>query len=155
MNEAIALISIITALFAVILGPLVSMWVAQKQARVSVLSTNRQAWINNLRDQVSEFISICALFHAGDWTNRADNEFDDKFERLVLVESKIILMLNPNEKDHNRLSDLLAQARMSLGSRAKDIENRRFKEWGSAYKEIVPLTQSILKSEWIRVKKTQ
>lgn len=155
MNETIALISAATALFAVLLGPLVSMWAAQKQARVSVLSTNRQAWINTLRDQVSEFISICALFHAGDWTSRAEKEFDEKFERLALVESKIILMLNPNEKDHIRLTELLAQARMTLGDRAKDIKNRRFKEWGSVYEKLVPLTQSILKREWNRVKKTQ
>ena len=145
MNETIALVATITALLAVLLGPLVSIWVAQKQARVSVLSTNRQAWINGLRDDISEFISICVLVHCGTWSDRGEKEFDDKFERLVLVESKIKLRLNPAEDDHNRLAYLLAQARHSLGNHANDRENRKFDQWTELYKQFVPLTQSILK----------
>jgi len=152
---AISLISAGTALGAVLLGPLVSIWVAQKQARVTVLSNNRQAWINTLRDQVSEFISICVLIHAGEWSQRQEKEFDEKFERLVLVESKINLLINPKEDDHRRLVELLADARRTLGNRAKERDNQKYDEWKTLYKQFVPLTQSILKREWERVKKTQ
>lgn len=58
MAQTVAIISAVTALFAVLLGPLVSIWAAQRQSRVAVLSANRQAWINALRDLISEYISI-------------------------------------------------------------------------------------------------
>jgi hypothetical protein len=44
--EALAILSAATALIAVVLGPLVSLWAARRQSRVTVLSANRQAWIN-------------------------------------------------------------------------------------------------------------
>jgi len=131
------------------------MWSVQKQANVTVLSSNRQAWINALRDQISEFISICALIHSGDWNAHEEREFDEKFERLVFVESKIKLLLNPDEADHNGLMNLLESARNTLGNSAADNENRRFEDWAKCYKAFVPLAQSVLKREWERVKKQQ
>ena len=60
-TETIAVISAVTALLAVLLSPLVSLWSAQRQSRVTVLSANRQAWINTLRDLIAEYISITGL----------------------------------------------------------------------------------------------
>ena len=131
------------------------MWSARKQANVSVLSNNRQAWINTLRDQIAEFISIGAQFHSGDWSARGREAFDDKFERLVFIESKIKLLLNPNEEDHTRLVSLLERARNTLGNHGADSEGRRFPEWAELYQEFVPLAQEILKREWERVKKQE
>lgn len=78
MAETVAIVSAVTALFAVALGPLVSMWAAQRQSRVTVLSANRQAWINTLRELIAEYISISGLVHAGDWSTRTEIEFDQK-----------------------------------------------------------------------------
>jgi hypothetical protein len=155
MAETIALIAAATALCSVLLGPLVSMWVVQKQARVSVLSGNRQAWINTLRDQVSEFLAILAVAHAGEWSSRTEKEYDEELKRLVLVGSKIKLMLNPKEEDHERLSDLLTEAFHTLGGRANTTEGKDAKRGAQLTGEIVPLAQSILKREWVRVKLTE
>ncbi len=151
MNEALALISAITALCAVVLGPLVSLWAAQRQSRVAVLSANRQAWINALRDLIAECMSTSGLIHLADWSNRSQAEFEAKMERLTFLISKIRLMLNPKEEDHQRLVELLSTLLKSLGGRmAGDPKDA---EAGSkAIKELVPLSQAILKREWERVK---
>jgi hypothetical protein len=47
-----ALISSLTALAAVVFAPIVSIYVAKRQIRASVVSVNRQAWINRLRDEL-------------------------------------------------------------------------------------------------------
>lgn len=154
MAETIALIAAATALCSVLLGPLVSMWAAQKQARVAVLSGNRQAWINSLRDQIAEFLSIVAVVHAGDWSDRTEKEYDEELKRLTLVGSKIKLMLNPKEEDHVRLADLLTEAFSTLGGR-KAAENKNSTRGAEITRDIIPLAQSILKREWVRVKQSE
>lgn len=155
MVETIAIISAVTALLAVLLGPLVSMWATQRQSRVAVLAANRQAWINALRDLISEYVSISGLMHAGDWSKRTEIEFDQKMERLVLLSAKIRLMLNPKEDDHQRLNKILGDLILTIGGRAvasgkKDSEKARM-----LISELVPLSQTILKREWERVKRVE
>ena len=151
MTELVALFASITALVSVLLGPLVSIWVAQKQARVSVLSGNRQAWINSLRDQIAEFISVLAVMHSANWTSRTDKDYDDEFKRILLLSFKVQLMLNPEEEDHKKLSDLLIAAQTTLSS----AEGNNSTEGAKITCDIVPLAQSILKREWVRVKTTR
>jgi hypothetical protein len=153
MNDLTTIIASITALCAVLLGPLVSIWGVQKHARVTVLSNNRQAWINTLRDLIAEFISICALIHSAKWNVRAEREFDEKWERLALVDSKIRLLLNPNEEDHNHLVKLMGDARRTLKIHATNEQDERFPEWLALSAELLPLAQTILKREWARVKR--
>ena len=155
MTEAIALVSAITALCSVLLGPLVSMWSVQKQTRVSVLSGNRQAWINSLRDQISEFLAILAVMHAGDWSSRTEKEYDEELKQLTLVRSKINLMVNPKEEDHRNLLKLLDDASCTVAERAKIAEESDWEKGAKIHSEIVPLAQSILKREWARVKQAE
>lgn len=154
MAEAIALVAAATALCSVLLGPLVSLWVARKQASVSVLSANRQAWINTLRDQIAEFLSVLAVVHAGEWAERTEKEYDEELKRLVLLVSKVKLMLNPKEEDHQRLSILLSKAAQTVRARAKE-EKQKSTEGMQLAAEVLPLAQSILKREWERVKQTK
>lgn len=53
-----AVVSAITAIVAVIVGPLVSIFVAKNQINASVVSTNRQTWINRLRDELATLVGI-------------------------------------------------------------------------------------------------
>src|SRR3982751_3778326 len=109
MESSIALISTITALFATLLGPLVSLWVTNKQVSASVLSANRQSWINNLRDLMAEYFSIVNFIHAKQWDSQLEREFDEKMARLSFLNAKIQLMLNPTEKDHNELTKAIGE----------------------------------------------
>jgi hypothetical protein len=54
----ISLVSACTALVASIVGPMVTLSVAKRQINASVLSANRQRWIESLRDLVAELISL-------------------------------------------------------------------------------------------------
>lgn len=155
MAETVAVIAAITALFAVLLGPLVSIWVAKWQSRVTVLSANRQAWINALRESIAEYFSITALIHAGDWSARTEVEFDQKLERLALLNAKIRLMLNPNEPDHQRMSALLGELLLTMGGRASAANKRDAQKAKTITDELLPLSQSVLKREWERVKRVE
>ena len=54
----LSLVSACTALVASIAGPLVTLSVSRRQFSASVLSANRQKWIETLRDQLAEVISL-------------------------------------------------------------------------------------------------
>jgi hypothetical protein len=151
MVEALAILSAATALFAVILGPLVSLWAARRQSRVTVLSANRQAWINTLRDLLAECMAISGFIHIADWSDRKQSEFDEKMERFALVVSKIRLMLNPKEQDHKRLSEMLGELMNSIRS----LKEKDAVKGAQLMKDFVPLSQTILKSEWERVKRVE
>lgn len=151
MIELLALVSAITALLAVLLGPLVSIWAAERQSRVAVLSANRQAWVNSLRDLIAECMSISGLIHLADWATRPQTEFDEKMERLSFLISKTRLMLNPKEQDHQRLEQLLGELLKSMGGR-KAVDSKDSFGGAKAVRELLPLSQSILKREWERVK---
>ena len=52
------IITALTALAAVTVGPFLSIYVAKKQINSAALSTNRQEWINKLRIILAELIAI-------------------------------------------------------------------------------------------------
>lgn len=151
MVETLAILSAATALFAVVLGPIVSLWAARRQSRVTVLSANRQAWINTLRDLIAECMAISGFIHIADWSDRKQSEFDEKMERFALVVAKIRLMLNPNEQDHKRLSEMLGQLMNSMRS----LNEKDPVKGAQLMKDFVPLSQTILKREWERVKRVE
>jgi hypothetical protein len=149
--EVLAILSAATALIAVVMGPLVSLWAARRQSRVTVLSANRQAWINTLRDLIAECVAISGFIHIADWSDRKQSEFDEKMERFALVVAKIRLMLNPNEQDHKRLSEMLGQLMNSMRS----LNEKDPVKGAQLMKDFLPLSQTILKREWERVKRVE
>lgn len=154
----ISLVSACTALFASIVGPIVTLAVAKRQFNATVLSANRQKWIETLRDMLAELVSLLvgALVIRSKWRDKWDKGLGalsedprllDKLERVVLAQSKIHLMLNPTEADHQRLYHAIDTAFKRLQSdEAIDSEIE------SDIKNITTLAQSILKREWQRVK---
>ena len=107
------LISACTALVASIAGPFVTLAVAKRNFNTTVISANRQKWIEALRETLAELISlfVAALLIKVKWKHRWEqNVWDEgrgalmaepallaKVQRLVLAETKIGLLLNPNE----------------------------------------------------------
>jgi len=108
-ENTIAIISAITALCAVLLGPLVSIRTANIKARVAVRSNNRQAWINTLRDTLAEFSSTSRVLGL---TNKYEHAID-KTHRLSFPEEKTRLLLNLNEGDHKSLFESIEEAKAS------------------------------------------
>ena len=68
----------------------------------------RQAWINELRNLLSELTSLTLHYHVSGYEMREDNEY----ARISLLEEKIRLMLNPLESDHVELEQLRIDANL-------------------------------------------
>jgi hypothetical protein len=155
----ISVISACTALVASIAGPIVTLTVARRQFNATVLSANRQKWIETLRDMLAELTAllVAALVIKQNWKNKwdkgrgainADPALLEKLERIVLAQSKIRLLLNPTEADHQRLSQAIEAAFERLRSE-QSVES----ESQADIETITALAQSILKREWQRVKR--
>lgn len=150
-----AVISAITALVAIIIGPLVSICIAKNQINASVISTNRQVWINRLRDELATLVGMIHHWpsaHANDSisTNDAIAEYGKFVERFQVIK----LLINPNEADHQELVRLIECADEKLiESINNKISNRsKFETIG---RDIVTQSQIVLKKEWQRVKSGQ
>jgi hypothetical protein len=155
----LSLVSACTALAASILGPAVTLAVAKRQINANVLSANRQKWIESLRDLLAELISLFTLagvlrttwkegWAKGMGPVAADAALREKLERLVLVTSKIRLMTNPSEADHQELYRAIETAL----ERFKSDDELREADTHADVELITQLGQAILKREWQRVK---
>ena len=155
------LAAVLTALAAVLVSPLISVYVVKRQTatalevalrqiRASVVSANRQCWIDQLRDQLSELITLLMFVNVGMgsklWTQ---DEIVAKIERAHIIENKIKLLLNPHEEDHTRLVALLRAGIENVFKTDKQQVSWKPYEWQGA---VISLSQEILKREWIRVK---
>jgi hypothetical protein len=154
----ISLVSACTALVASVIGPMVTLTVAKRQIAASVVSANRHKWIEGVRDMIAEVISllVAAVVVKAKWQTQWDQGrgplTEDpamlaKLERIVLARSKIDLLLNPSERDHQRLREAIHVAFKHLQS-----EQSVDSETESDIETITTLAQSILKREWQRVK---
>lgn len=147
-----AVVSSITALVAVIASPLVTIYVAKKNISSSVVSKNRQDWINRLRNEIAELLK--EIQHVPSAYAAGAIHLHEAIEKHGLIISKveiIRLLINPKEADH---VDLVRQ--ISLASE-KVINSINQKKGNSAEinimsSNIVTLSQTILKREWERVK---
>ncbi|WP_341304269.1 hypothetical protein [Pseudomonas sp. TMP25] len=153
-------IAALTALAAVVIGPVVTWKVAKSQINAHVVSTNRQAWINELRDTLALFVrdaySVKQGYSAGIVSK---NDAFARFEEMVLAKHKIELMLNSNESEHQELLRLLNSSieyvREALSCIYSEKEYSNNKNRLTAIRAITPIAQKILKSKWIRVKQGQ
>ncbi|HEV2265463.1 MAG TPA: hypothetical protein VGR79_13150 [Stellaceae bacterium] len=149
-ESAIPVLSLAVALLAVFVGPLISWYIAKRQIESSLAVANkqivapmRQAWINNLRDILAELTSSALHYYVAGFEDRTDAEY----RTLTLLEHKIQLMLNPQEKDHKQLEALIKKMILAIGA-GRDGD-RPFNECHPA---VIDLSRKILKREWDRVK---
>ena len=155
---ALSFISACTALAASIIGPIVTLRVARRQFNATVLSTNRQKWIETLRDMVAELMSllVSSLIVRSAWKSkwdkghgplREDTALLNKLERIVLTQSKIRLLLNPTDVDHQQLDRAINTAIKRLQD-----EESLDSDTEADIETITTLAQAILRREWQRVK---
>jgi len=157
--SVISFVASCTALVASVFGPLVTLAVARRQFNATVLSANRQRWIDSLRDSIAEFISllVTAVVVKAKWKEKwdrgrgllaAEPALLEKMARMVFVQSKIRLLMNPTEADHQQLFAALDRSIKRLQS--EDVQEA---ETEQDVETITALAQPILKREWQRVKR--
>ena len=106
----ITLIFACNAMIASIAGPFVNTRVAKTQFNANVLSVNRQKWIETMRDLVaslnSQLLAAAAVRQTVEEPTGVviarDPELLKRVENLLRTMSKIELMLNPLEQDHQQ-----------------------------------------------------
>lgn len=150
MDNIIPILSLIIAALAVFIGPFISLHVTKRQVRSSLEVANRQitgpmrqAWINALRDLLSELCSSAQHYFVAGFEDRKD----DEYQRLTHLETKIQLMLNAKEDDHIQLEKLIREMVSSL---------EKGKEGDAAFvvlqPKVIALSRQVLKREWNVVK---
>ena len=147
-----ASLSAFVALVATLTSPLVSFAVAKMQIRANVISTNRQAWINALRDDLAEMIEIATgHFYLRDGSLSGEDGFKYSYEqkvRMIRIYNRIRLRLNANEVKNQELISIVDKLRrISIGRKMEKSE-----EFDQAVESIIVNAQNILRAEWRRVK---
>lgn len=153
----VAAISAGSALFGVLMGSVSSYFISRQQIKATVLSGNRQQWINTLRDCIADFqtkakIAIVEADLANhDQTSAAANmgNHDEAMKTMRLLANKIALLINPKEQDHSELLSSLNELETHcIEGDSGDREKERMLQ-----ASITTIGQRILKREWERVKK--
>jgi hypothetical protein len=150
MEKVIPILSLIVALLAVFVGPIISQQISRRQtlsslevANKQVVAPMRQAWINSLRDLLAEFAGATLHYWAAGYDLRVDAEY----LRLTLLEHKIRLMLNAKEEDHREVESLMRKVLNSLES-GRGSDN----DFHVNHRALMDLSRQVLKREWDRVK---
>ena len=77
-------------------------------------------------------------------------EFNSRLEQLRLIESKVLLLLNPDEADHKALAATIGALIPQLFG-GDELAKRKLAQ--EALPRIAEQSQSILKREWERLKR--
>lgn len=142
--DFLALCSMLVALVAVFLGPLLAGWMSHRQ----IVAQMRQNWINDLRNSVADYIA-----EGNDPTLQEPGEFDHNvFKKLNYLENKIELMLNPEELVPKRLVAICHDYLSVLMNCRKMKEKEFFDRKAEIELEMTALTQQIILAEWRKTK---
>lgn len=155
----ITLVFASNAMIASIAGAFVNTRIAKIKFKASVLSVNRQKWVETMCDLVaslnSQLLTTAAIRHTLEEPTGTviarDPELFRRVENLLRTVSKIELMLNPLERHHQQLKALMSEAVHQLRSPSPDGDIEERIDVISC--DIIRASQAILKREWVRVKR--
>ncbi|MEP1587547.1 MAG: hypothetical protein ABJR46_04065 [Tateyamaria sp.] len=151
-------------LFSLVLLPIVSILVAVLSSRYSTrvalaaqvservynnasqVSNFRKAWIDDLRDGFSDFLTFCSVSHLQRLTKDPEKVIDN-YRDVLSSANNIKLRMNPDDEDGAKLISLIEEVISGMPAR---IEAKR--SVIDHPDEISLLMQKILKREWERIK---
>lgn len=144
------------ALVSVIVGPLVACHVAQMQIHASVVSANRQVWIDTLRNEVATLVGRVSDYGVRGASDIAEldwlAECGSEISQLV---AKIRLLLNPTESDHSELVTRILKVQSIANRFGQTSEHKESLaaagELKKACNAVVVSAQRVLKRERERV----
>ncbi len=172
-KDLIPVISVMTALVAVIVSPLVSWMIARRQLDIvkhqissSNVSSKRQVWIDELRQDIAEALALMSRIEElkRPSPNLNENEHLEVFDRRMEAElratellMRIRLRLNPNEQVHNDLVSAFQEVALAAPDpkpgETEEDRHRLQAGFKSARDKALGITQTILKNEWNRVRR--
>jgi hypothetical protein len=129
------LVSLITA----VLAPIVAIFVARRQIRATVVSVNRQKWIESLRDALAELIAVnFVVAHSVEKQRDADISI-----QVFQLQNKILLLTDPEDENHVRINAAIQEIIDLPAGRYDDALEKR----------LVAAAHSAVKAEWERVRR--
>ncbi len=151
-KSALPFLSLIIAMLAVVVGPLISMRISKKQnannlriANKQIIAPIRQSWINELRGLLADITGKCSHYWASGYEDRSDAEYQYITESI----NKLNLYINPKEESHLKLIVYITEMHNALLSGSSTESDAEF--WKS-HKLSIDQSQFVLKKEWERVK---
>jgi hypothetical protein len=133
--------AVLVSLLTAIVAPAVAIYVARRQIRATVVSANRQKWIEQLRDVLSEFLAVhIVAFHT---KKLSDPEISTKVFHL---QNKIVLMTDPSDDRHLELNRIVEEI-VSSGPNDPGIDVWELKQ------RLVDVARQIFKAEFGRAKR--
>ncbi|WP_018897708.1 hypothetical protein [Rhizobium sp. 2MFCol3.1] len=155
---AVAFVTACTALVSSVVAPMITMRMGRAQIRASVISNNRQRWIETLRDLIAAFcaqVTTAApmrrtLLDANGGILVTDPDILNRLQEIMKTFTMIRLMTNPLEADHQELITVLTKTMTTL--RTAPLDEDLDPSVRQAVEEVVQKSQVILKREWSRVK---
>lgn len=125
---------------------------AIRQIKSNTITSSRQKWIENLRDTVAEYISLCSIVFLIIHMNKENrnDKLDDYFQKISFLNEKIELYLNPKEEKHNNVIQHVRTLRGLLYDKSTTKEDRD--QFMPTIEQLGSITKLVLKEEWDRVK---
>lgn len=152
----VAFVTSCAALVSAAGGPIVSIMVSSRQIHASLVSGNRERWLEALRDAIAEYcglvLGVAAIreARAQDALSvlRESPELIQLAERLGQAKNRIALMINPGEREQGELAGAIERVHRHL---IGDFDSAR--EIASMADEVMRTGRAVLRSEWARVKR--
>jgi hypothetical protein len=118
---------------------------ALTEFKATIAANNRQGWINELRETMSDFLTISLSLSQNDLLTTID---EAKYHKLFYTKFKIDLLLNIENEEHK----LLQKAINKLIDVIKNSENDNIEQLQITRDMCLEATRRIIKTEWIRIK---
>lgn len=100
------------------------------------LADSRQRWIDQMREDMAEFVALAAVRQRNFDNDTLKN--NDVFEKLLMVNARINMRMNPKDIDYEKLDQLMGYCIFPENANGSGASSRAF----------VSLCQIILKREW-------
>ncbi|UEG50776.1 hypothetical protein LK994_04720 [Ferruginibacter lapsinanis] len=154
------LIALVVGLLTILANVIINRKQQIAQLRVTLKSKNRQEWINELRNCITEFTTQCKMINI---------EFQDKqsvegkkkpmHEKITFNRTKLVLLLNPNKNEHKPLliaiGELLKILDAHLLNSKQKIDNFDNLDFMERTNKVIELGTELSYYEWQRMQKLE
>lgn len=159
LPHPLGLITVLTALMVSLIGAYATLTSSRRRFSASVLSANRQKWIETFRDRLAELVSVMNAAQvvkraAGRrWRGVAGSVKDghalaEKLEKTFVAIAQIQLLTNNADAQHQAINCKIATAVGYLQE-----EGLHEAELAACLDQIIALGRGIIGDEWSRVKR--
>jgi len=154
------LYQIIVIVVSVTLTAFVTIIVTNKQIKASVLTVNKQKWLDNFRTLLSEYLGsvdmtagMAICFLNGDpimSREIAQKSYVDQLIKMTLAQEKLLLFLNDLDERHNKLIELIHSYAFMIHDGSAH-NNYTTNEFNTHVSHIRKLGRKIVNEEWEKI----